>query len=128
VTVDVPTANAEPETGEQELLSTGMPATEGRGQLTMTGDASTDCRATAGGQDMRAAVVWLGGVGAVGESLPQLAVSTASMSARRARDVCTELLGQNTSAMSSVRSSRIERRRLIVGCRTGKRRNGSSQA
>ena len=82
-TVDVPIGNAEPETGEQEPLSTGMPATVGRSQLIVTGNASTDCRATEGGQDRRATAIVPGvvGVGAVGASSPQPAVRTAKMSA-----------------------------------------------
>ena len=75
-TVDVPIGNAEPETGEQEPLSSGMPATVGRFQLIVTGNASTDCRCTEGGQDRRAAAIVPGvvGVGAVGASSPQPAV------------------------------------------------------
>ena len=51
VTVDVLIGNGEPEAGEQERLSTGMPATVGRSQLIVTGNASTDCRSIEGGQD-----------------------------------------------------------------------------
>ena len=104
VTVDVPTGNLEPETGEQELLSTGTPATVGRFQLTVSGNASTDCRFTDGGQDMTAAVGIPGGiVGPVGASFSQPAARTARTSARcRTRDFRTELLGQNVCILSSV--------------------------
>ena len=83
MTVDVPIGNAEPETGEQEPLSTGVPATVGGSQLIVTGNASTDCRSTEGGQDRRAVAIVPGvvGVGAVGESSPQPAVRTAKTSA-----------------------------------------------
>jgi len=104
VTVDVPTGNIEPEAGEQELLSTGTPATVGRFQLTVNGNASTDCRSTDGGQDMTAAVMIPGGVvGPVGLSFSQPAARTARMSARcPILGFCTELLGQNVSILSSV--------------------------
>ena len=86
MTVDVPIGNAEPETGEQEPLSTGMPATVGGSQLIVTGNASTDCRSTEGGQDRRATAIVPGvvGVGAVGVSSPQPAVRTAKRAQQRA--------------------------------------------
>ena len=102
VAEDMPIGNAVPETGEQVLLSTGMPATVGRFQLSVTGRASTDCRSTEGGQDMRAALGVPGfvAVGAGGElSSPQPSVRTARRSAVR-RSVsstypqsCRRLLG-----------------------------------
>jgi hypothetical protein len=85
VTVDVPIGNGVPETGEHDALSTGSPATVGGGQVIRMPSPSSDCRATDGGQDMRAVVdvPEVEGVGDVGESLPpQLAVMPVSRTAR----------------------------------------------
>ena len=90
VTVEVPIGTAVPDVGAHELRSTVMPASVGELQVMVTGSASTDCCAIAGGQLIGTAPGLVGAarvaIGAF-ESPEQAAARPASITTRNSRRV-----------------------------------------